>query len=82
MRTEQSSLLLKYDRSSSGICELLGAVFQWYLPSTRLPVLLSLESEVFRLQGFVLELVTSQFGAFLPFTSMDWSKDRNVFARL
>lgn len=37
---------------------------------------------MFRLQGFVLELVTSQLSAFLPFTSIVGSKDSNVFARV
>lgn len=54
------------------------------LPSSsiQLPVLLSLETEVFRLQGFVLELVTSRPSAFLPFTSVVRLNDRNVFSRV
>lgn len=56
--------------------------FSRWTPSTQLPVLLSLESGVFRLQGFVLELVTSQLCAFLPFASIVGSKDRNVFVRV
>lgn len=51
-------------------------------PSTQLPVLLSPETGAFRLQGFVLELVTSQISAFLPFTSVVGLNDRNVFARV
>ncbi len=47
----------------------------------QLPVLLSLEAGVFRLQGFVLELVSSQLNAFLPFTSVVGLNDRIVFAR-
>lgn len=46
-----------------------------------LPVLLSLEAGVFRLQGFVLELVTSQLHAFLPFTSVVELNDRSVFEK-
>lgn len=37
---------------------------------------------MFRLQGFVLELVTSQLCAFLSLASIVGSKDRNVFVRV
>lgn len=43
-------------------------------PSIQLPVLLSLEAGVFRLQGFVLELVTSRPRCILAFHQCRWVK--------
>lgn len=51
------------------------------IPSIQLPVLLSLNAGEFRLQGFMLELVTCQPSAFLPFSSVVRLNHRIVFAR-
>lgn len=51
-------------------------------PSIQLPVLLSVDTRVFRLQGFVLELETCQPSAFLPFTIVVILNDRIAFAKV
>lgn len=73
-------LVQKHMMISRGMRAVSSAVFQRHPPSTHLPVSLSLKTGVFRLQGFVLELVTTQPGACLPFVSVVGSDDRIVMA--